>query len=81
MVSSFSNSFILSAIRICGQSMLIAAIIAFRFPFAPAWASPLSSPKIIMFSPAITSAPAFTSPKITILPSNSTFFPQRREPL
>ena len=34
-----------------------------------------------MFSPAITSAPSFTSPSITRLPSNSTFCPDLTEPL
>ena len=41
----------------CVGSMELAHIIAFLFPFAPAWANPLIFPVTIMFSPAITSAP------------------------
>ena len=65
----------------CGASIEDAAIIASLLPFAPACARPLKSPKTIMFSPAITSAPSFTSPSITRLPSNSTFCPDLTEPL
>ena len=80
-ISSLSRSFIMLEILSCGASIEDAAIIASLLPFAPACARPLRSPKTIMFSPAITSAPSFTSPNITRLPSNSTFCPDLTEPL
>ena len=64
------------AILICTVSTNPAAIIACLFPFAPACANPLKVPKTIIFSDAITSAPEFTSPKITILPSVSNLCPR-----
>jgi len=69
------------AILICGVSSLFVTIIDFLFPFAPACASPLNAPVIIMFSPAIISAPPFTSPITIMLPSYSSFCPDLREPL
>ena len=80
-MSSFSISFTIFAILTCGHSIKLLAIIAFLFPFAPAWASPLKTPKTAIFSPAKTSAPALTSPKITMLPSNSTLCPDLTLPL
>ena len=71
----------ISAILICLHSIDAAAIIAFLFPFAPACARPLNTPTTITLSPAIISAPSFTSPKITILPSYSILFPERTDPL
>ena len=65
----------------CGASIDDAEIIASLFPFAPACAKPLNIPKTTMFSPAITSAPSFTSPKTTKLPSNSIFCPDLNDPL
>ena len=55
-------------------------MIAFLFPFAPACANPLKVPSITMFSLATISAPPFTSPSTTILPSNSIFFPDLNDP-
>ena len=63
------------AILSCGASMLLAAMNAFLFPFAPACATPLNAPTITMFSPDITSAPLFTSPSITTLDSFSILCP------
>ena len=74
--SSFSISFTIFAILSCGHSIEFDAIIAFLFPFAPACARPLKVPNTTMFSPAITSAPPFTSPNIIRLPSNSIFCPR-----
>ena len=79
--SSFTTSFTKFDILICGASIALAAIIAFLFPFAPACASPLNVPSTVIFSPAITSAPPFTSPIITRLPSNSIFCPHLKDPL
>ena len=79
--SSFSISLIIFAILICKASIELAAIIADLLPLAPACASPLSVPRTTTFSPATTSAPPFTSPKITKLPSNSIFCPDLRDPL
>ena len=76
-----SISFTIFAILSCGASIDAAAIIASLFPFAPACANPLNIPTTTTFSPATTSAPALTSPKITKLPSNSTLCPDLREPL
>ena len=61
--------------------MIFAAIIAFSFPLAPACAIPLRLPTTAILSSAITSAPSFTSPIITILPSNSSLWPDLIEPL
>ena len=63
------------AILICTVSNKPAPIIACLFPLAPACASPLKLPNTIIFSDAITSAPEFTSPKITMLPSVSSLCP------
>ena len=51
------------------------------FPFAPACAKPRKVPTTTMLSDAITSAPEFTSPIITMLPSVSSLCPERNEPL
>ena len=59
--------------------MVFAATIAFILPFAPACATPLNVPKMVIFPPTTTSAPEFTSPQITILPAYSSLFPERTE--
>ena len=73
--SSFSISFNIFAILSCALSILWLAIIAFLLPFAPACANPLKTPNTTILSPAIISAPLFTSPNITILPSTSILCP------
>ena len=77
MISSFSMathasvysvsfiSFTILEIRICVVFKLEATIMAFLFPFAPACANPLKTPRTAILSPATTSAPALTSPIIT----------------
>lgn len=64
LFKSLCISFTTFAILIWADSIETAEIIAFLFPFAPACASPLKIPTTTTFSPATTSAPAFTSPNI-----------------
>ena len=79
--SSLSISLTIFAILICTTSYKPAAIIACLFPLAPACANPLKFPNITILSDAITSAPEFTSPSITTLPSTSNLCPERKDPL
>ena len=79
--SSLLISFTTFAILIWTASNNPAAIIACLLPFAPACAKPLNAPSTTILSDATTSAPEFTSPIITKLPSASIFCPERSEPL
>ena len=80
-MSALSISFTILEILTCNASKFPAVIIASLFPLAPACARPLKFPCTIILSPAITSAPALTSPIITTLPFASIFWPDLTEPL
>ena len=79
--SSFTSSFIIFAILSWCVSILCAATIACLFPLAPAWANPLKLPTTTTLSPAITSAPSFTSPNTIKVPSYSKRCPDLNDPL